>query len=501
MQVELIDITKRFGPVLANDRVSLTVAAGSICGLLGENGAGKSTLVKVLSGFIHRDGGEIRLNGRSVAIHSPADAIAAGIGMLHQDPLDFPPLSVLENFCLGQEGHWILRRRAARAQLQTLADSLGFTLDPDRPVARLTVGERQQLELLRLLALGVQTLILDEPTTGISASQKQALFTAIRELAKTGRSLILVSHKLEDVQQLCHSITVMRQGRVVGSRPLPCATADLVHLMFGHELAPPSPKPAFQGRTTQASLHLRDVFWQDPPLALRIDDLSIYPGEVIGLAGLEGSGQRSLLRLCAGLLAAQAGTVWVNGTDLTRRSYRDYQQAGVGFLPADRLQEGLIAGLSIQEHVALRAASRRWWVNWRQALATAQDAIARFQIRGRPSTLVETLSGGNQQRTQLALLPQPLNLLLMEQPTRGLDLDSALWVWQQLLARCQTGTAIVFTSADLDEIVQYSDRILVFCGGQVSAPLDAAEVTIATLGHMIGGQLTPSSRNRAEVAS
>ncbi len=490
MQVELIDITKRFGPVLANDRVSLTVAAGSICGLLGENGAGKSTLVKVLSGFIRRDGGEIRLNGRTVDIRSPADAIAQGIGMLHQDPLDFPPLSVLENFCMGQPGPWIVSRRAARTQLRTLADSLGFTLDPDRPVASLTVGERQQLELLRLLALGVQTLILDEPTTGISASQKQALFAAIQALAKTGRSLILVSHKLEDVQQLCHTITVMRQGRVVGSRTLPCATAELVTLMFGHELAPPRPKSILERTSSQPMLALKNLIWQAPPLSLWIDDLQVQPGEVIGLAGLEGSGQRSLLLLCAGLLAAQAGTLWINGVDLTHRPYGAYQQAGVGFLPADRLKEGLIAGLTIQEHVAVRAATRQWFVNWRQALTAAQDAIARFNIRGRPNTRVETLSGGNQQRTQLALLPTPLNLLLMEHPTRGLDIESSLWVWQQLLARCQTGTAIVFTSSDLDEIVQYSDRILVFSGGQVSAPLNTAEVTIATLGRLIGGQFT-----------
>ncbi|WP_448570758.1 ABC transporter ATP-binding protein [Trichothermofontia sp.] len=501
MQVELIDITKRFGPVLANDRVSLTVPAGSICGLLGENGAGKSTLVKVLSGFIRRDGGEIRLNGRVVAIRSPADAIAAGIGMLHQDPLDFPPLSVLENFCIGQTGPWILSRRAARTQLRTLADSLGFILDPDRPVASLTVGERQQLELLRLLALGVQTLILDEPTTGISASQKQALFTAIQALAKTGRSLILVSHKLADVQQLCHTITVMRQGQVVGSRTLPCPTADLVSLMFGRELAQPTPKLASRGESSQPMLQLQDLIWQDPPLALQMPDLRVQPGEVIGLAGLEGSGQRSFLLLCAGLLAAQAGTLRVNGVDLTHQPYRAYQQAGVGFLPADRLKEGLIPGLSIQEHVAVRTAAQQWFVNWRQVLTATQEAIARFNIRGRPSTRVETLSGGNQQRTQLALLPTPLNLLLMEHPTRGLDMESSLWVWQQLLARCQTGTAIIFTSSDLDEIVQYSDRILVFSGGHVSAPLKTAEVTIATLGHMIGGQLPPPSYDPAAVTA
>ncbi len=490
MQVELIDITKRFGSVLANDRVSLTVPAGSICGLIGENGAGKSTLVKVLSGFIRRDGGEVRLNGQPVEIRSPADAIAAGIGMLHQDPLDFPPFSVLENFCMGQRGSWILRPRTARSQLRTLAHSLGFTLDPDRPVASLSVGERQQLELLRLLALGVQTLILDEPTTGISASQKQALFTAIQELAKTGRSLILVSHKLADVQQLCHTIVVMRQGRVVGERTLPCPTADLVTLMFGHELAQPSPKPASSQASTQPMLRLQDVIWQDPPLTFHLEDLRVQPGEVIGLAGLEGSGQRSLLLLCAGLLAVQAGTLGVNGVNLTHQPYQAYQQAGVGFLPADRLKEGLILGLSIQEHVAVRTASRQWFVNWRQVLAATQEVIARFNIRGRPTTRVETLSGGNQQRTQLALLPTLLNLLLLEHPTRGLDIESSLWVWQQLLARCQTGTAILFTSSDLDEIVQYSDRILVFSGGQVSAPLKTSEVTIALLGHLIGGQLT-----------
>ena len=217
MRVELQDISKRFGNVQANDQVSLIVEAGAIHGLLGENGAGKSTLVKVLSGFISRDAGAVLLDHKSVEIKTPADAIAAGIGMLHQDPLDFPPLSVLENFMVGKPGTGLIDRRRSLRQLQQLAAAFNFNLNGYETVNNLTVGERQQLELLRLLSLGVSTLILDEPTTGISASQKTALFTAVKQLAAEGKSIIFVSHKLEDVEELCDRVTVLRHGSSYGS--------------------------------------------------------------------------------------------------------------------------------------------------------------------------------------------------------------------------------------------------------------------------------------------
>jgi simple sugar transport system ATP-binding protein len=214
----------------------------------------------------------------------------------------------------------------------------------------------------------------------------------------------------------------------------------------------------------------------------------VHQGEVIGLAGLEGGGQQLLLLLCAGLLKASSGTIRVNDVDMTAKLYREYLTAGIGYSPADRLRDGLIRGLSIHEHVALRTPPNGLFVDWKGTLEKALHAIALFNIRGKPQTHVERLSGGNQQRTQLALLPVPLNLLLMEHPTRGLDIESVLWVWQQLIARCEGGTAIIFTSSDLDEIMQYSDRVIVFSGDAVSEPIDVAELTVDRLGQMIGGK-------------
>jgi simple sugar transport system ATP-binding protein len=488
VKIELRHIAKSFGPVRANDDVSLTIEAGSIHGLLGENGAGKSTLVKVLSGFITRDGGEILFDGQPANVRTPADAMRAGIGMLHQDPLDFPPLTVGENFLAASLGDISL------ADLRRLTAQFNFDLNPDAFVSDLSVGERQQLEITRLLAMGVKTLVLDEPTTGISASQKSALFAALRLLVAQGKSVIFVSHKLEDVEELCDRATVLRRGQVAGHVEIKAAagsvagtsmTNRVVALMFGKELPTPV-KPAT--RREDPALRLNGFVFGDDRLDVRIDDLIVYRGEVIGLAGLEGSGQTHFLEACAGLWPVSAGRIEVGGHDLTRQPYRAHLAAGITYLPADRLRDGLIPGLSIQDHVALRTAGDRLFVDRNATYQAAQKAIETFNIRGRPDSHVERLSGGNQQRAQLALMPPDLTLVLMEHPTRGLDVESAMWIWQQLIARCQGGTTIIFASSDLDEITQYSDRVLVFSGGRVSRPLDAATLSAERLGELIGGK-------------
>ncbi|MBD1822323.1 ATP-binding cassette domain-containing protein [Cyanobacteria bacterium FACHB-DQ100] len=494
MKIELQQITKRFGQVLANDQVSMTVEAGSIHGLLGENGAGKSTIVKVLSGFISRDSGTVLFDGKPASVKTPADAIRSGVGMLHQDPLDFPPLTVLDNFMVGRgevlskgifSGLKFVNPDRARQEFLRLTETFNFSLSPNSRVSDLTVGERQQLEIIRLLSLGVKTLILDEPTTGISADQKIALFNAARQLASEGKSVIFVSHKLEDVEELCDRVTVMRAGKVVGNVQVPCPDSVLIDLIFGKELALPM-KPVT--RQPEPMLELHNVLIRDDRLMLKMGNFTAYKGEVIGLAGLEGSGQQLLLLLCAGLIRAATGTVAVDQVDMTQKPYAMYLKHGIGYSPADRLKDGLIRGLSIHEHVILRSQSRRLMIDWKGTHQQAIDAIATFNIRGKPHSYVERLSGGNQQRTQLALLPVPLNLLLMEHPTRGLDIESTLWVWKQLIARCETGTTILFMSSDLDEIMQYSDRVLVFSGGQVSAPIEASKLTAEKLGQMIGGR-------------
>ncbi|MGK7913253.1 MAG: ABC transporter ATP-binding protein [Synechococcus sp.] len=486
MQIALRGVTKRFGAVVANDRISLDIASGSIHGLLGENGAGKSTLVKMLSGFLVRDAGEVLLGGAPAEITTPVDAIRAGIGMLHQDPLDFPPMTVLENFMAGRGGGFWLNRRQQSATLLGLCERFGFQLDPNETLLNLSVGERQQLEIVRLLSLGVRVLILDEPTTGISANQKESLFAALKKLAQEGTSIVFVSHKLEDVQVLCDRVSVMRQGRIVGEAEMPCSDLQLVEMMFGGELAEAR---KLQTVKQEIRLHVQNLSVVTDRLKLELGDLEVRSGEVIGCAGLEGSGQQLLLLACAGLVSPQLGGIDLAGQDMVGLPYRRYLQSGVNYVPADRLQDGLIAGLSICEHVILRTPNPGWFVKRSEALMKTQASIATYNIRGQSHSPVESLSGGNQQRTQLALLPPSLSLLLMEHPTRGLDIESALWVWQQLLDRCRQGTSILFASADLDEIVQYSDRVLVFSGGQVSEPIPAVDLTTDLLGQKIGGRL------------
>lgn len=479
------DIHKRFGPIRANDGVSLTVEAGTIHGLLGENGAGKSTLMKILSGFISADSGEVVLDGTRLDLSSPRDAIRAGIGMLHQDPLVFLPFTVLDNFLLGSPGRARLDASAGARELRRLGGQFGFTFDPEAPVRSLTVGERQQLEIVRLLWLGARVLILDEPTTGISVPQRVKLFETLRALAARGMIVIFVSHKLEEVEELCGRVTVMRQGKVVGQTDLPCSTDRLVEMMFGRVLVSGERPAADLG---DAVLELDSV--RLPGQAFSVDEvaLRVRAGEVVGLAGMEGSGQRTFLRVCAGLVPPQQGTIRVGGRDLARGRYRGFLAAGGYYLPAGRLEEGLVPGLSITEHFLLTGGTKRFLVDWASAHEEATRKITRHSIKGTATSTAESLSGGNQQRLLLAMMPPGLRLLLMEHPTRGLDLESADWVWQQLLERRADGTAIVFSSSDLDELLRYSDRILVFFAGRVLKVLDARETAGEELGYLIGGK-------------
>ncbi len=484
MQVELRNIHKFFGPVHANRGITLTIPAGTIQGLLGENGAGKSTLMKILSGFIRPDQGEIRLDGQSVTFHSPADALAQGIGMLHQDPLDFPPMRVLDNFVTGSPGGLLPDREDARQALLSISQQFGFSLDPDAYVDTLTVGERQQLEIVRLLWLGARVLIFDEPTTGISAQQRQKLFAALRRLADEGRTIIFVTHKLEEVQALCHRVAVLRAGELVGTADAPYDLDRLVEMMFGKVISVGRADPVPLGETVLA---LEDLAVEDHRLNIRGVTLNIRAGEVVGLAGMEGSGQRRLLRAAAGLIRPTGGRVRFLGRDMTGRPYLDFHRAGAAYIPADRMTEGLFPDLTIAEHVALARQRVGFFLRAEAMRAWAQEAIRHFSIRGRPETPARALSGGNQQRLLLALMRPDLRLIFMEHPTRGLDLESALWIWGQLKNRCRQGAALFFMSSDLEELLNYSDRVLVFFGGRVSRPLPATELDVEKLGQLIGG--------------
>jgi general nucleoside transport system ATP-binding protein len=496
MNVELKDIHKTFGAVHANVGINLTIPAGTIQGILGENGAGKSTLMKILSGFFRADKGQIILDGQPVIIQSPADAIRHGVGMLHQDPLDFPPLRVIDDFILGSKGGLLPGQANAMRKFKELAEQFSFSIDPETYVDSLTVGERQQLEILRLIWLGARVLIFDEPTTGISAQQKLKLFAALRLLAKQGMTVLFVSHKLEDVEGLCNNVVVLRQGHLVGSATPPYNTHQLVEMMFGKEVALGARSPGYTG---EAAFSLRDLTVEDYRLHIGPINLDICHGEVIGLAGMEGSGQALFLRAVAGLVRTVGGKILMGDRDLTGHNFHDFKQNGVAFLPASRLEEGLVAGLNLTEHVILAEEATGFFINWNKGRQLAQIRIAEFNVKGTPANTVESLSGGNQQRALLALMRVTLDLLLMEHPTRGLDIESTIYIWSKLKERCQQGTSILFVSSDLDEILQYSDRVLVFFSGQVTPPMDAATLTTEKLGELIGGMGWPESKNEASV--
>lgn len=485
MKVELCDIHKHFGKVHANAGITLNIPSGSIQGILGENGAGKSTLMKILSGFIHADHGGIILDGKPVVISSPADAINHGIGMLHQDPLDFPPMRILDDFMLGRSGGLFPNRSSVAREFKLLAEKFGFSLDPESYVDSLTVGERQQLEILRLLWLGARALILDEPTTGISASQKEKLFATLKTLAGQGMTIIFVSHKLEDVEFLCDSIAVFRAGQMVGEAVPPYETGKLVEVMFGKQVTLGA-RQVVGGE--ECVLSLRGLAIEEVRLKIKDVGLEVHAGEVIGLAGMEGSGQSAFLRACAGLIRPVGGSVNVRGKDLTGRSYHTYKKNGVAFLPAARLEEGLVPGLTLTDHFVLAEESRGLFIDRERGLKLTEERIASFNIKGAPQNAIESLSGGNQQRALLSLLRSQLSLVLIEHPTRGLDIESVIYIWGKLKERCRQGAAILFISSDLEEILQYSDRVLVFFSGKVSQPLDAETTTVEKLGEMIGGK-------------
>lgn len=503
MDIRIGNLIKTFGKLRANDAISLHFASGQVHGILGENGAGKSTLMKILSGVLPRDAGEIVLDGRPARLGTPAAALKAGIGMVYQDPLDVPAFSVLENFVCASPRGLFPTLAAARHRLEELAGQLAFAIDAEAPVASLTVGQRQQLELVRLLAWGMQVLILDEPTTGITATQRDALFGALRLLASRGHTVLFVSHKLEEIVDLCDTASVLRSGQVMGEgqMEMPQPREKLLSLMFEQvpsdplhpaQLSPVAhtqPSPAHPDASAPPSppvWQLEQVTIGDGSRELRDLTLTIPAGKIVGLAGVVGSGQHLLLRLLAGNHVPDHGRMLLQGHEQNTPSAVAFRQEGIAFLPADRLGEGLIGALSLTEHILLLKKSS-FLANRAEAHAEARAAIATYDIRGTPDTPLNQLSGGNQQRAMLALIPAYCRGLLLEQPTRGLDVTSARNIWQQLLKRRAEGAALVFASADLDELLAYSDAVMVFFGGKVSPPLPRDTLTTERLAGLIGG--------------
>jgi general nucleoside transport system ATP-binding protein len=488
--VEMRGITKRFGPVVANDGIDFTLGERQIHALLGENGAGKSTLSKILYGLYQPDEGEIKVYGQRVQFASPADAIAHGIGMVTQHFALVPTFTVAENVILGLDNGLKLDRRTATERINAIAARYGLRVDPSAAVRDLAVGEQQRVEILKALYRNCRVLILDEPTAVLTPQESDALFAELKLLVAQGLSIVFISHKLEEVIDHCDFVTVLRDGRVIATEPVQgTSAAKLARQMIGREMTVPIREPAPRGAPVLrvTGLNLKD----NRGVSLLTDiNLTIHAGEIVGLAGVAGNGQRELSAVLSGLQHPTSGRIEVSGRDLTNADIAHIASAGVGRIPEDRL-EGIVGHMSVATNLALEHLddfARNGILDQRAIQSNAERLIRDYQIKAKPGDLARRLSGGNIQKIILArtLSRNPV-LIIAAQPTRGLDVGATEYVHDRLRDQHKRGAAILLVSEDLDEILKLSDRVIVMHAGQIMGDLPAEDATIDRLGMLMGG--------------
>lgn len=470
--VVLEAITKRFPGVVANDSVDLELRAGEIHALVGENGAGKSTLMRVLYGMYPADGGRILVRGQEAPISTPRDALALGIGMVHQHFVLVDPFTVTENVILGDEGGTVLDMATAEDRVRQLADTYGFRVDPRATVESLSVGEEQRVEILKALYRGVEILILDEPTAVLTPGEAQELFGNLRELRDAGKCIVFISHKLDEVLSIADRITVLRRGSVVGeTTPATTTKAKLAEMMVGRPVLFRLDKPDV--RPGEAVLRVEDLACEGKLNGVTFE---VRAGEVLGVAGVEGNGQRELAETLMGLRLPSAGRVILEGRDLAGVSVADIRNAGVAYIPEDRHNQGLVLEMTVWENAVLGRQDDAPFSTglgvlvMRPMRELAERLIERFDVRARSIDVTAgTLSGGNQQKLILAReLETDPRLLIAAQPTRGLDVGAIEFVWRQILAQKAAGRAVLLISAELDEIYALSDRIVTLFDGRIT---------------------------------
>ncbi len=494
--IELTGITKTFPGVIANDDIHLTVRRGEIHAIVGENGAGKSTLMKICYGMLRPDRGTIRIDGREVHFRSPKDAIAAGIGMLHQHFMLASNLTVLENVVLGSEPArgGLLDLDEARRRIRELSETYGMPLDPDRRVEDLAVGERQRVEIVKVLFRGARTLILDEPTAVLVPQEVEELFRNLRDLAARGVTIVFISHKLDEVLEIADTITVIRAGRTVATvDPDQVDAHRLAVLMVGSEL--PTPETREATVTEHVSLAVRGLGVRvEERWALEDVSFEIRRGEIVGIAGVEGNGQRELVEALMGLRRADAGTIELEGTDVTDWPTRRRREAGLGYIPEDRHVWGLLLPSPLWENAMLghqtdRPFARGAFVDRAGAHARTAEIVRDYHVvTPGPDTPALALSGGNQQKfivgREMAAGPR---VLIAAQPTRGIDVGAQAAVWEHIRAARAAGLALLLISADLEELIGLSDTLHVIYRGRFVARLDPSAVTPEELGSYMTG--------------
>ncbi|MCR4404399.1 MAG: ABC transporter ATP-binding protein [Candidatus Acetothermia bacterium] len=496
-RLEMRGIVKRFPGVVANDGVDFTARAGEIHALLGENGAGKTTLMRVLYGIYQPDAGEIFLDGRPIRVRSPAEALALGIGMVHQHFRLVPTLSVEENVVLGlREGlSPFPHLRRVRERLAAIARDYGLEVDPRAKVFELSVGEQQRVEILKALYRRVQILIMDEPTSVLTPQEVEQLFSTLRSLVEAGLTVIFITHKLDEVLAVSDRVTVLRKGKVVAT--LPTAEADkpsLARMMVGREVVFRLERgPAKRGERLLEVRDLQALSDRGLP-AIRGLSFELYAGEILGVAGVAGNGQKELVEVLTGLRRATKGRVLLFGKDLTNRSPREIAAAGVAHIPEERLRRGLVPEMSVAENLVLKGYrdppfARGPFLDQRAIIGHAEEAIAAYQIMTpSPNTPAKLLSGGNLQRLILAreLSGQP-RLIIAAHPTYGLDVGATEQIRGLLLKQRELGAGVLLISEDLEEILSLSDRILVLFAGQAMGLFKAGEAALEELGLLMAG--------------
>lgn len=505
--IEMLEITKQFPGVLANDHVTIQVRRGEIHALLGENGAGKSTLMSVLFGLYRPDGGRIRKDGREVSILSPNDANRLGLGMVHQHFKLVDRFTVLENIILGQEPHrrGFLRKEEARRRVLALSRRYGLEIDPDAKVEDIPVGMQQRTEILKMLYRDNDVLIFDEPTAVLTPQEIEELIAMMKDFAREGKSILFITHKLGEIIAAAHRCTVLRKGKTVGTVTVSeTSREELSRMMVGREVPLQAEKPprtpgpvvlSVDHLTVPSRLHRRD--------GVKNVSFQVRQGEIVCLAGVDGNGQTELISALTGLEKPRSGTITLQGQEITRSSVGERRRRGLGHIPEDRHKHGLILDYTLAQNLILqqyrKAPFQRWgFLRFAPIRAYAARLIGDYDIRASqgPDTVVRSLSGGNQQKAVIARETDVAPALLVAvQPTRGLDVGAIAQIHRQLIAQREEGRGVLLVSLELDEVMGLSDRILVLHQGEIVGELDPKTTTVQELGlYMAGARRDPSQK-------
>ena len=495
-ELELKNITKRFGPVVANHNVNLQVKTGEVHALVGENGAGKSTLMNILYGLLQPDEGEIIFRGEPIRLKSPQDAIRRGIGMVHQHFMLAPSMSVAENIAVGwpPRGKFSWRNTDLAQELREIQSLFELPIPLETRVQDLSVGQMQRVEIMKSLYRGAKLIVLDEPTATLTPQETEELFRTIRKLKENGHTIIFISHRLREIMEIADRITALRSGQSVGTVEASEVTpGEVARMMIGRDVAELKRTPL---KAAEVALTVQDLHVEGDSKPMAVNGLSfeLHEGEILGIAGVEGNGQTELTEALIGVRPLLSGRIEMLGQDMAQVSARARMDAGLAHIPQDRMQEGLALELSIMENLVVGThdvppLGSRWEIHWRKVAEWSRAAIKQFAIKTPDEQeRAGNLSGGNMQKIIVAReLSRKPKVVIACQPTRGVDIGASEYIHQQLLDIWASGGAVLLVSADLDEILELSDRILVLFNGQAAGVLPREEANEALLGRYMFG--------------